>query len=136
MPEAAKAKTKAGAEASVRYFLSSMEYAGDTGYTKVFETTYTTECTRCAAITEGIRATYANGGSIAGGAWHPTRLKFYDIENDIAFVDAVVDYEAQIWVKDSTGTKTTSPARQNVLKAFHLVWRDGMWRVGALDPEA
>jgi hypothetical protein len=136
MPVAAKAKTKAGAETTVRFFLSSMEYSGDTGNTAQFEDTYTRDCTRCQAISDGIKKTYDDGGSIVGGAWHPTRLTFYAIDKNVAYLDAVVDYEAQTWIRDASGTKTTSPARRNVLKAFQLIWRDGMWRVAALDPKA
>jgi hypothetical protein len=135
MPGAARAKTKAGAEAAVRHFLIAMGYAGNTGETGVFESTYTMECARCRAITDGIKSTYANGGSIVGGDWRPTRLKFYAIEGDIAYIDAVVDYVAQIWIKSTNARKTMSPARRNVLKTFQLIWREGKWRVGALDPQ-
>jgi len=135
MPTAAKKKTKAGAEALVQHFLSTMRYAGSSGDTNAFAATYTRACTRCAAITAGIEKTYRDGGSIKGGAWVPTKTKAYAVDDDVAFVDAVVDYERQVWVKDSSGSKTTSPAKKNVLKTFQLVWRDQRWFVGALDPE-
>ena len=135
MPAAAKKKTKAGAEALVRHFLSTMRYAGGSGDTNAFAATYTQTCTRCAAITAGIEKTYRDGGSIKGGAWVPTKTKAYAIDENVAFVDAVVDYERQVWIKDSSGTKATSPAKKNVLKTFQLVWRNQRWFVGALDPK-
>lgn len=136
MPAAAKEKTKAGAIAATRQFLAALKFAGATGNTSPFEQMYNSGCTRCAAITQGINETYDAGGSIEGGGWIPTRVKFYAIKSDIAYVDAVVDYEAQVLVKDAQGTKVTSPARKNVLKTFQLAWDDGQWRVGALDPTA
>lgn len=135
MPEAAKVKTKAGAEAVVRFFLASMERAGDTGETMSFESSYTAECTRCAAITNGIRQTYDAGGTIMGGAWHLKNLKSYGIRNEIAYIDAVVNYEPQTWTKVAGATPSRSPAKRNVLKAFQLTWSDKKWRVAALDPQ-
>jgi hypothetical protein len=135
MPKAAKAKTRAGAESAVRFFLSSMEYAGKSGDISAFQRSYTRECTRCSAIARGIRDTYANGGSITGGGWRPTQLRFYAIRNNVAYIDATVDYEPQTWIRASDAPKLTSPARKGVLKPFQLVWRDETWRVGALDPQ-
>jgi hypothetical protein len=136
MPAAAKEKTKAGASAAARHFLESMKYSGQTGDVSAFEASYTQECTKCQGIADGIAATYRDGGSIDGGAWVPKRVKFYGIKGDIASLDVVVDYEPQTWIKKAGAPKTTSPPRSNVLKTFQLIWRDGRWRVGALDPEA
>jgi Family of unknown function (DUF6318) len=136
MPAAATAKTRAGAIAAAKHFLEAMEYAGDTGQTRLFEDAYTSECTKCQGISEGIAGTYSKGGSIVGGAWIPKRVKFYSIKGDIATLDIVVDYEPQTLTPEAGAAQTTSPARPNVLKAFQMLWRDGRWRVGALDPEA
>jgi hypothetical protein len=136
LPAAAKTKTKAGAIAAVRYFLDAMAYAGESGNTQPFKTAYTRECTRCRAITSGIEGTYAAGGQLKGGAWRPTRLKFYGISNGVAYVDAIVTFESQVLIKDSQGTKVTSPESRDNLKPFQLVRLNGIWRVAALDPEA
>lgn len=135
LPASSRVKSGEGAEAAVQYFLDSMAYAGATGDTNAFEDAYLRSCTKCQAITDGIRTTYEAGGSLEGGAWRATKLKFYAIKGDVAYVDAVVDYEPQTWIKDSKGTTQESPARHNVLKAFQLVWQPGGWRVGALDPQ-
>ena len=71
MPAAAKEKTRAGAVAVARHFLATMDYAGGTGDTAAFEDAYTSECTRCRGIAEGIKKTYEAGGSIEGGGWDP-----------------------------------------------------------------
>ena len=87
-------------------------------------------------IADGIDATYRKGGKIQGGAWHPTRFKFYGIENEVAVVDAAVDYDAQTWTKKSGAEPQEFPASQGNLKAFHLRWTGTKWAVSALDPNA
>lgn len=136
MPEAATKKTKAGAEATVRHFLRAMDFAGQTGNTSTFKASYARQCTRCRAIASGIRTTYDKGGSIVGGAWRPTQIKFYSITDGVASLDAVVDYEAQSWVPEAGKEPTKSPAQTGVLKTFQLIWSGEKWQVGALDPEA
>ena len=136
MPAAAKKKTKAGAVAVARTFLDALNFAGATGDTDPLRGTYTQLCTRCEVIADGIDKTYREGGKIEGGAWHPTRFKFYGIENQVAVVDAAVDYDAQTWTKRSGAKPTKFPASQGNLKAFHLRWTGSRWAVSALDPNA
>lgn len=136
MPSAAKAKTKAGAIAFARGFLDALNYSGATGDTAPLRALYAPLCTRCEAIADSIDKTYGDGGKIAGGTWHPTRFKFYAIKNDVAFVDALVDYDAQTWTKSRGEQPTEFPASQRNLKAFNLRWTGSAWLVSALDPEA
>ncbi len=55
MPAAAKKKTKAGAEALVRHFLSTNLRTAQAGTPMHSHATYTQTCTRCDAITDGHR---------------------------------------------------------------------------------
>ena len=48
----------------------------------------------------------ARAATIEGGAWHPTRFKFYGIQNEVAVVDAAVDYDASN-VDKEIGSRTT-----------------------------
>ena len=136
MPEAVGKKTKAGAVAQVRYFLQAMAHAGATGDTTVFKTTYTNACTRCEAIATGIADTYSSGGSIDGGAWQPTRITAQGIADGVAYIDAIVTFEAQTLDPGNGKPPTSSKRSVNNLKTFQLKWSDGGWRVAALDPEA
>lgn len=134
MPPAVRLKNEKGAKATVRWFLQSMDYAGETGDAAAFRATFARTCTKCRAIADGIESTYADGGSITGGAWRPFGFKFYGISDDVATLDAAVNYEPQVFKASSTATPENVPGQKNVLKAFQLVWT-GSWTVGALDPE-
>jgi hypothetical protein len=134
-PAAVRLKTKEGAEATVRLFLDTLAYAGASGQTDELRATYAASCTKCEAIAKGIDDTYGAGGSIRGGAWHPTQLKFYAIKGNVAYIDAVVDYGPQTWTRTSSASPQHAPAQKNVLKAFQLIWSSGRWSVGALDPQ-
>jgi hypothetical protein len=137
MPAAAKSKTRAGAIAFARQYIAALNYAGATGDTTPLRDLYIPLCTRCEAIADGIDATYAAGGRIEGGQWRPTTFKFYAIKNEVAFVDAIVDYEEQAWTKKRGGEPKVFPASQRNLKAFNLRWRgpEG-WATSALDPDS
>ncbi|GAB3992118.1 hypothetical protein GCM10028771_14130 [Nocardioides marmoraquaticus] len=128
-------RTEAGATAAVKWFLESMSYAGSTGDTTGFRNTFASSCTRCLSIADGIDKTYADGGRIDGGGWTPFRFRYYGTRAGIAFVDASVNYQPQIFVESEDAQPKRFPGRKNVLKAFQLSWEDG-WVVGALDPES
>lgn len=136
MPAAARAKTKAGAEAFARGFLETVNYAGSTGDTKLLRTLYAALCTRCEAIADGIDQIYASAGSIEGGSWHATSFRFYGIRNEVAFLDVLVDYDAQSLTRSQGASPTAFPASRRNLKAFNLRWSDSGWTVSALDPNA
>jgi hypothetical protein len=136
LPEAARAKTKAGAVAVVRYFLAALNYSGQVGDTSVLRTAYVDLCTKCEGMADGIDKTYAAGGYYRGGDWLTRRVKFYRIQGDVAILDAAVDYTAQTWLKSADARPTEFKASGNHLHAFQLKWSPGVgWRVGALDPQ-
>lgn len=135
MPETAGAKTKAGSIAFARGFIEALNYAGFSGDTKPLRRLYISLCTRCEAIADGIDQTYAAGGKIDGGSWHVSSVTFYTIKNEVAFVDALVDYDAQTWTKSQGAQPTEFPASKRNLKAFNLRWKSsGGWATSALDP--
>jgi hypothetical protein len=135
MPAAATQKSKAGATAFAGNFIETLNYAGSTGDTKPLRALYSPLCTRCEAIADSIDDTYANGGGISGGSWHPKSFKFYGIKNEVAFLDAFVDYDAQTWTESADAKPKSFPASQKNLKAFNLRWRGSAgWTTTALDP--
>jgi hypothetical protein len=136
MPAAARKKTKAGAIAFVRTFMDALNFAGATGDTKPLRDAYIRLCTRCEAIADGIDKTYGAGGKIEGGEWHVKRLKFHAIKNEVAYIDAFVDYDAQTWTKKRGEEPVRFPASRGNLKAFNLRWTADGWRASALDPNA
>lgn len=137
LPAAAKSKTKAGAIAFARHFIELVNYASAAGQTKELRANFNSLCTKCTAFADTIDQTYSDGGRIEGGAWHARTLRYYGIRNEVAFVDAIVDFDAQSWTKRAGAESTKYPASRNHLKAFNLRWTStGAWAVSALDPDS
>ena len=110
MPAAAKKKTKAGAIAFVRHFVEAMKYAGEPATRSHFRRLYMRAvhalCRRSPRASTRRTRMAARSRAVAGC---PHGIKFHAIENDVAFVDATVDYEAQTWIKESRGQATEVP---------------------------
>ncbi|WP_030485105.1 DUF6318 family protein [Nocardioides aequoreus] len=136
-PKSTREKSREGAIEAAKYFLKTMSHSSSIGDTATFRSTFVARCTRCEAIADGIDETYSAGGSITGGEWVPTDVRFYDISGDVAVLDIVVNYEAQTWIrKEGSAPENFEPTR-GVLKAFNLRWRPSAgWAVSALDPDA
>lgn len=128
-------RNRAGAIATVRWFLESMNYAGSTGNTDTYRKIFSRDCNRCEAIAVGIERTYADGGSIRGGAWTPREFNFYGIERDVAYLDGTIDYAPQTLIPRAGDLPQDASGDTEVVHAFQLVWVAGAWQVGALDPE-
>jgi hypothetical protein len=71
MPEAAKANTKAGAVAFVRYYIAAFNHAQKTGATEDLVAASTSACDDCQAAISGLDEIYAAGGHIEGGELVP-----------------------------------------------------------------
>ena len=67
LPEAAKAHTKAGAEAFVRHFLDTANYAQETGETSPLAALSADGCRSCDAGVAGLKTVFAAGGRYDGG---------------------------------------------------------------------
>lgn len=136
-PKVVETRTREGASAAAKHFLAALDYSSSSGETEALRATFTRRCTRCEAIADGIDQTYSAGGSIEGGAWIPKDVRFYEIRGDVAYLDIVVDYEKQTWVRSSGASPEEFEPTKNVLKAFNLRWLPGRgWSVSALDPDA
>lgn len=72
MPEAAGAKTKAGAEAFVRHYVDVLNYATFTGETATAHALDGGKCTSCDRMLKSIENIYASDGHVEGGAWTST----------------------------------------------------------------
>jgi hypothetical protein len=131
------AKNRAGAIAFANFFIELVNYSSLSGDTTELRRNYVPLCTKCEAFADVVDKTYASGGKITGGDWHAVHFKYYGIRNQVAFVDAVVDFDAQSWVKRAGTSPVAYPAKRNNLKAFNLRWRaSGDWAVSALDPNS
>jgi hypothetical protein len=69
MPEAAKANTKAGAVAFVRYYVELINYAQRTGVIDELAKIEDAACASCTKVRETLTDIYGSGGHIQGGDW-------------------------------------------------------------------
>jgi len=70
LPAAAKAPTRAGAEAFVRYYIKLLNYASHTGDTEPLAAA-ANDCKGCRKYEALFSRTYARGGSFTGNLWSP-----------------------------------------------------------------
>ena len=70
MPEAAKANTKAGAVAFVKYYVKLINYAQATGDVDALAMVDAEDCASCANARRALSEIYQGGGHIEGGALH------------------------------------------------------------------
>ena len=71
LPDAAKANTKAGALAFVRYYIHLINYAQATGDVGPLRRVESDACASCTRVRESVEHIYGSGGSIEGGTWRP-----------------------------------------------------------------
>jgi hypothetical protein len=69
MPEAAKANTKAGAIAFVKFYVTAFNHAQATGDTAPLATLEAKGCVSCRDVRTAIEHTYRAGGHASGGQW-------------------------------------------------------------------
>jgi hypothetical protein len=72
MPEAAKANTKAGAVAFVRYYVELINHAQATGEVGQLALVAAPACKSCGSVQQTVADIYGSGGHIEGGEWHAT----------------------------------------------------------------
>ncbi len=136
MPKNLSDKTRRGAISAAKFFIDALNYSSLTGDMGPLRSAYVPACTRCDGIADGIAQTYETGGAYTGGEWTVRRMKFYDIQGDVAAVDAVVDYAPQTWRKSRGADPVQYAGARQQLHAFQLLWTpEEAWRVGALDPQ-
>lgn len=74
LPPEARENTPAGAEAFVRYWVETLNYAGATGDVGPLRDASAPECAACEGIADGIERVEQSGGTIDGGAWIVTEV--------------------------------------------------------------
>jgi hypothetical protein len=69
MPAAAKGSSEAAAEAFVRYWIETLNYAGPSGDTQRLSELSHKSCSACGAVVDFIDQVHVNGGYIKGNGW-------------------------------------------------------------------
>jgi len=130
MPDAAKAHTKAGAKAFVKYFWEVVNYAQATGDTESIAALSDPSCVGCSAGIDSIDRVYEKGGWISGGEnriGHP-RITLGWVKQS-AVADATFDVFIAPQVVHSPSGARPDKARHSHDR-FTLVARsDASWKV-------
>jgi hypothetical protein len=127
MPEEAKANTKAGAEAFVRYYVELINFAQATGDVGPLLDVEDVDCRSCTNVRRGVKDIYGSGGHIEGGAWQAqvrSASPRPDVSGWTVFTD--VQYGQQTVVN---GSKTTSLGGGHSPMTFVVTSVDGHWLV-------
>jgi hypothetical protein len=126
MPEAAKANTKAGAIAFVRYYVDLINHAQATGDVSGLAGVEAPECASCTKGREYLTGIYAAGGHVTGGTWTIRRAQAAPSGENWA-VTVVGDF-APSDVFSSQGAQPTHAKGGPTLTNF-VVWNAGSWKV-------
>ncbi|MGB0099090.1 MAG: DUF6318 family protein [Nocardioides sp.] len=92
MPEAAKGTDAAAAEAFVKFYWDTVNYAQKTGDVDGLRDLSSTRCIACQAGIDYLDDVFANDGEISGGASQVGKLKTAFVDDGDA-LDAVVEFE-------------------------------------------
>jgi hypothetical protein len=129
MPEEAKADTKAGAIAFVRYYISVFNHAQSTGATSELAALSSSDCADCQVAIDGLRGIYSAGGSLVGGDLVPGPATAR--ENSIEQVWLVlvrVDSGPQSVTTATNAESTQMPGGSRSMQ-FRLSRSSGDWEV-------
>jgi hypothetical protein len=129
MPAAAKKADDAGAEAFVRYYFDTVNYAYASGDLKPMEVLRDGQCNACRTLERHIHDAYSTGGRIEGALVDVTEVTPTPGDYSVgAEVRAVIQQSAGRQV-DGTGKELeTFPASKKRLARFALANSDG-WRI-------
>ena len=133
MPAAAKGSGAKAAKAFARYWIESLNYAGNSGDTYVLRNISSRSCKACAAIANFVDRVYRNGGTIRGDGWELMSLKVVSSAGPRKkTVDALVTVHQQTVIA-RRGDKPNHYAGGRRLKTLWLATHEGSWKVERLD---
>jgi hypothetical protein len=130
MPAAAKANTKAGAIAFVRYYVETLDFAVSTGDVSSLRAAADSGCASCADVEKGLEGIYNSGATISGGLW--TIDHVVDARPNEAIkgwtLTALIRYGKQTIVRKPPETSKSTGEGTHVV-SFRVSNRDGDWKV-------
>ena len=130
LPAAAKASTRAGAEAFVRYYIQLVNYAGRTGDTAEMKRR-AAGCTSCTNLAGAFQETYAQGGEYTTQGWQ-IQSQFTTPDSRGNWVSLLEVRQARIvWVRKAGAEPERFPAKRLNLR-FEIERHGGGWFVSEL----
>lgn len=132
MPDAAKADTKAGAVAFVKYYVETQNFASATGDTAALERIAASECESCQSIIGLIKKVYAAGGHIDGDGWtilKAQRAGLASAPSNAIYVDVALRIASQSIYSTPSASPSEYPGNPRRLMTFGLSRASSGWRV-------
>ncbi len=129
MPAAAKAKTKAGAIAFARYYVSLINRAQATGDTRSLAKAESANCATCKRSRNAIDALYESGSTVHGGDWSIDAISaLVNPATGGWLVELAVSFGPQ--TVDRPGTEEDQQLKGGRLPVnLQLAWREDSWKV-------
>jgi hypothetical protein len=127
LPEAAKANTKAGAVAFVKFYVAAFNHAQATGDTKPLIALEGAHCNSCQKVREAIEGTYQAGGHAEGGT---LAIDGSEVHRSIGkqWVVDIVGHFAPSRIYPSAGASPQADRGGKTAASFFVTFRDE-WKV-------
>jgi len=132
LPAAAKANTRAGAEAFVRYYIDLLNYAANTGDTRALRAA-AARCPGCSDYAALYEKTYEAGGYFRDPGWRPFSV-LSRLEGDAWTVLVQVKAPAVTYVKKA-GAKPRRGERDVYALRFEVTRQHDAWSVTSFTGE-
>jgi hypothetical protein len=127
MPHAAAKNTESGAEAFVRFWIDSVNFAQATGETAPLTALNDVRCTGCRGIVEAINKPYGHGGRIEGGDLSIGKLRQLPLDYGADWA-AFANGESQAQSVTDHGKTREHPGGRFLFYAY-TTWTDDGWRM-------
>ena len=133
LPDAAKANTKAGAIAFVKYYVELLNYLEATGDDEPALAVSADACKSCQAVVRAARAIYDSGGHMEGGAWTVHEVTASQPTPGLWSVRIRGQLAPSTVFESSTSTPksgTGGRADAEFFVSYTTVWKVGQWHTG------
>jgi hypothetical protein len=127
---AATQRTRDGGREFVSYWFEALNYAVRTGDVSGLDATSSPDCAQCQAAIDGIRRTYADGGTFEGGSYLVHSVVATEFpDNGQPSLDVVFDRSPRSTLDSHRGVRDTLPTLSFAVCRVLLDWAGGRWRV-------
>lgn len=122
-----------GAEAFVRHYIDTLNFARDSGDIKGLQFLSNSECENCAQIISTISRVHDSGGRYVGGDWNVISTKIKSSDWDmVVTVDGHFEEETVI---NKRGSEPTSVPAEDLIVDFQLQFDADSWTVLAFSTD-
>lgn len=133
LPSAARGETRDAAKAFVEYWVETLNYATDTGDTRLLKALATKNCDACTAFAATLDEIYAKGGHVESKGWElKSAVPMADQPTDSPAFQLDVKFEPQKVFSTKKSKPKDYPGGEQPARMV-LTRQDGRWLVEKLD---